>query len=80
MKSHVDELWPKGPYTQQIQGILPSPITDDIVLKHLQTSGKQLKSTKTVEDVPTNIDYSKRTSVLYGRLHSRKKCNVLSEE
>ena len=58
IQSHVepDESWPKGPYTQQIQGIIPSSITDDIVLKHLQTSGKQLKPKK--EGVPTNIDYS----------------------
>ena len=48
--------WPTGPYTQQIQGILPPILTDHIILAHLQTSGKQLKPKKH-KDVPTNIDY-----------------------
>jgi len=51
------DLWPKGPYTQQIHGILPTILTDDIILTHLQTSGKQLKPKKQ-KSVPTNIDYS----------------------
>ena len=49
--------WPKGPYTQQIQGILPPLITENIILMHLQALGKQLKAAKK-KDVPTNIDYS----------------------
>ena len=51
------DSWPKGPYTQQIQGVLPPILTDDIILTHLQNSGKQLKSKKQ-KSVPTNIDYS----------------------
>ena len=47
-----------GPYTQQIQGILPPILTDHIILTHLQTSGKQLKPKKQKDTVSTNIDYS----------------------
>ena len=51
------DSWPKGPYSQQIQGILPPILTDDIILTHLQYSGKQLKHRKQ-RNVPTNIDFS----------------------
>ena len=37
--------------------MLPPILTDDIILTHLQNSGKQLKSKKE-KSVPTNIDYS----------------------
>ena len=30
--------WPKCPYTQQIQGVLPAIITDDIITTHLKSS------------------------------------------
>ena len=33
---YESDSWPRGPYTQQIQGILPSILTDDIILTHLQ--------------------------------------------
>ena len=35
--------WPKGPYTQQIKGMLPAILTDDIITVHLKSSGKQLQ-------------------------------------
>lgn len=51
-------LWPKGPYTQQIQGILPAMLTDDIILSHLQASGKQFRPKRSTSSLPANIDYS----------------------
>ena len=47
--SVIDDAWPKGPYTQQVEGVLP-PIftdTDSVILSHLQKSGKQLKAKST---------------------------------
>ena len=74
------DSWPKGPYCQQIQGILPPMLTDDIILTHLQISGKQLKPQKQ-KSAPANIDYTTlqrgHASVLHGRLHSWKACHVL---
>ena len=35
--------WPKGPYTQQIEGVLPPMLTEEVIMYHLQSSGKQLK-------------------------------------
>ena len=46
--------WPKGPYTQQIEGVLPPLLTEDLIISHLQSSGKQLKKS---EDY-CNVDYS----------------------
>ena len=62
--------WPKGLYTQQIQGVLPAILTDDIITTHLKSSGKQLhpkKRRKLSEDDDNstadtgsycNVDYS----------------------
>ena len=44
----------KGPYTQQIEGVLPSLLTEDLIISHLQSSGKQLKKS---EDY-CNVNYS----------------------
>ena len=38
--------WPKGPYTQQIEGVLLALLTDDIVTTHLKSSGKQIHPKK----------------------------------
>ena len=38
--------WPKGPYTQQVAGVLPCILTDDIVTAHLMSSGKQPRKCK----------------------------------
>ena len=51
LQSHLSansklDSWPKGPYSQQMQGILPPILADDIILTHLQISGKQLKPQK----------------------------------
>ena len=54
---HNSDSCPTGPYTRQIQGVLPSTLTDDIILTHLKASGKQLKP-KNQKGQPTNIDYS----------------------
>ena len=50
--------WPKGPYTQQVEGVLPCILTDDIVTAHLKSSGKQLQPRKWKVNDSTNIDYS----------------------
>ena len=51
--------WPKGPYTQRIDGVLPAILTDDIITVHLQSSGKQLNpKRRRVSDSYSNIDYS----------------------
>ena len=56
--------WPKGPYTQQIEGVLPSLLTEDIVTVHLKLSGKLVhanKRRKVSHDGSSsyyNIDYS----------------------
>ena len=56
--SHEDG-WPKGPYTQKIEGVLPAILTDDIITVHLQSSGKQLNpKRRRVSDSYSNIDYS----------------------
>ena len=46
--------WPKGPYTQQIEGVLPTFLTEELIMAHLQSSGKRLKKNKDYNDV----DYS----------------------
>ena len=56
--SVIDDTWPKGPYTQQIEGVLPPIFTDSIILSHLQKSGKQLKARKTLQDDAINVNYS----------------------
>ena len=56
--SVIDDTWPKGPYTQQIEGVLPPIFTDSIILTHLQKSGKQLKARKTLQDDAINVNYS----------------------
>ena len=38
--------WPKGPYMQRIEGVLPAVLTDDIVTAHLKLSGKHLHPKK----------------------------------
>jgi len=48
------EDWPKGPYTQQIQGVLPPLLTEELIMTHLQSSGKRLKKNSSYH----NIDYS----------------------
>ena len=56
--SDESSSWPKGPYTQQIVGVLPPLLTDDIILTHLQASGEQFKPKKKTSSQSTNIDYS----------------------
>ena len=34
---------PKGPYTQQIQGLLPPLLTEELIVTHLQSSGKTIE-------------------------------------
>ena len=51
---HVSEDWPKGPYTQQIQGVLPPLLTEEFIITHLQSSGKWLKKDSNYN----NVDYS----------------------
>ena len=46
--------WPKGPYTQQIQGVLPPLLTEEIIMTHLKSSGKRLKTSSNY----CNVDYS----------------------
>ena len=46
--------WPKGPYTQQIEGVLPPLLTEELIMTHLQSSGKRLKKNKNY----CNVDYS----------------------
>jgi len=46
--------WPSGPYTQQIEGVLPPVLTEDLIISHLELSGKQLKKSKGY----CNVDYS----------------------
>ena len=48
------KCWPKGPYTQQIEGVLPAVLTEEIVVTHLQSSGKHLKKSESF----SNVDYS----------------------
>jgi len=48
------KCWPKGHYTQQINGVLPAVMTEDIILTHLQSSGKYLKKSESF----INVDYS----------------------
>ena len=58
----VDDTWLKGPYTQQIEGVLPPVISDSIILLHLQKSGKQLKPQQKFpcgQDA-INVNYSTR--------------------
>ena len=44
---------PKGPYTQQIEGVLPTFLTEEVIMAHLQSSGKRFKG----KDY-SNVDYS----------------------
>lgn len=46
--------WPKGPYTQQIEGVLPPVLTEELIMTHLRSSGKQLKRSVNY----SNVDYS----------------------
>ena len=46
---------PKGPYTQQIQGVLPPLLTEELIITHLQSSGKRLKKD---DSNYNNVDYS----------------------
>jgi len=48
------ECWPKGPYTQQIKGVLPPVLTEEVIMNHLQSSGKRLKKNTNY----SNVDYS----------------------
>ena len=64
--------WPKGPYTQQIQGVLPAIITDDIITTHLKSSGKQLqpkKRRKVSEDGDSSTAAGSYSNVDYSTLH-----------
>ena len=45
---------PKGPYTQQIEGVLHPMLREEIITAHLQSSGKRLKKNKEYN----NVDYS----------------------
>ena len=38
--SVTDDTRPKGPYTQQIEGVLPPIFTEIIIYSHLSKSGK----------------------------------------
>ena len=58
----IDDTWPKGPYTQQIEGVLPPIFTDSIILSHLQKSGKQLKARQSPR-IPTDECYSAETGL-----------------
>ena len=40
------KCWPKGPYTQQIEGVLPAVLTEEIIMTHLQSSGRRLKKSE----------------------------------
>ena len=51
---HVSEDWPKGPYTQQIQGVLPPLLTEELIITHSPSSGKWLKKDSNY----SNVDYS----------------------
>jgi len=48
------KCWPKGSYTQQIEGVLPVVMTEEVIVTHLQSSGKHLKKSESF----SNIDYS----------------------
>jgi len=48
------KCWPKGPYTQQIEGVLPAVMTEEIIVTHLQSSGRRLKKSESF----SNVDYS----------------------
>ena len=56
LTASIDDAWPKGPYTQQIEGILPPIFTDRIILLHLQRYGQQLKARHGQGAV--NVNYS----------------------
>ena len=46
---NLDWMWMvglKGPYTQQVAGVLPCILTDDVVTAHLKSSGKHLQLRK----------------------------------
>ena len=63
--------WPKGPYTQQIEGVLPALLTDDIVTTHLKSSGKQIhpkKPRKVSRNDDGNLNITSYSNIDYSTL------------
>jgi len=45
------KCWPKSPYTQQIEGVLPDPsvLTEEVITDHLQSPGKCQRRTSLMD-------------------------------